>query len=240
MVGLREQNKARRREAILDAALVLLRDHETRDLTTEQIASEAGVSHATVFNLVGTREQLLRALLDRVLLDVVESLERLGADHDDPIKAARLIVERSVTAFGAEPVAYRRIVRAVGVADPMIGSASFDPALLQVAAMRDAQRMGIVDRGFDPDGLGRQIFVSYFGALMQWASGRFDERALLIAVQHGLVSVLAATATDDYRAAFVKELRTLTKRLARATAKGIADGPSAPPRGGRVRGTAAR
>lgn len=218
MAGLREQNKALRREAILDAALVLLREHDTRDLTTEQIASAAGVSHATVFNLVGTREQLLIALLDRVLLDVVASLASMGAKgSNDPIRAAHLIVERSVAAFSAEPVAFRRVVRVVAVADPLFGSAAFDPAKLQVAAMREAQAQGIIDPAFDPEGLGRQIFVSYFGALLQWASGRLDERGLLVAVQHGLVSVLAATATDAHRPVFVEELRALTKRLGRRT-----------------------
>jgi AcrR family transcriptional regulator len=215
MAGLREQNKAIRREAILDAALELLREHETRELTTEQIASIAGVSHATVFNLVGTREQLLHALLDRVRVDVQASLARLDASGGgDPIKAARLIVAQSAIAFSAEPVAFRRVVRAVGAGDAH-GSSVFDPAQLQVAAMREAQKQGIIDPAFDAEGLGRQIFVSYFGALLQWSAGRLDDRALMVAVQHGLVSVLAAAATEEHRDRFVAELRALTKRLGR-------------------------
>ena len=49
--GLRDLNKAKRRDAILDAALTLLGSRDSNDITTEEIAALAGVSPATVYNL---------------------------------------------------------------------------------------------------------------------------------------------------------------------------------------------
>ena len=57
----REQSKAGRRTAILDAARTLIRSHGTH-VSAERIAQRAGVSTATVYNLIGPREQLLGLL----------------------------------------------------------------------------------------------------------------------------------------------------------------------------------
>ena len=59
MTGLREKNKAKRRAAILDAAVELLNVHPWHEVPNEQIAARAEVAPATVYNLVGTRERLL-------------------------------------------------------------------------------------------------------------------------------------------------------------------------------------
>jgi AcrR family transcriptional regulator len=217
VVGLREENKARRRAAILDAAFELLRSNDPKDLTTEQIAAGSGVSHATVFNLVGTREQLFQALIDRVLFGVVDSVVALEArPNGDPIAAARLIVDYSVSTFTNDSVVYRRVLVAVGSAGPFSALPAFNPAKLQVAAMREAQARRIVSREFDPGGLGRQIFLSYLGAMHSWSIGRLDDASFLTAARHGLVSVLAATATNRYRTGFQEELRVLTKKLAKS------------------------
>ena len=56
MGGLRERNKAKRREAIVDSALALLRQHELHEVSIERVAAGAEVSPATVYNLVGGRE----------------------------------------------------------------------------------------------------------------------------------------------------------------------------------------
>ncbi len=195
----------------------LLRTTELKDLTTEHIAARAGVSHATVFNLVGTRDELLQALIDRVLFGVVDSLVELEArTGGDPIAAARLVVDYSVAAFTSESQVFRRVISALGSIERVATFPAFDPAQLQVAAMREARARGIIAKEFDAEGLGRQIFLSFLGATGSWARGSLDDRGFLAAARHGLVTVLAATVDDVNRDAFRKELRTLSKQLARA------------------------
>jgi AcrR family transcriptional regulator len=221
VVGLREQNKAKRRGLILDAALELLRANVAAEVTVEQIAMHAGLSPATVYNLVGPRPILLAALVDRVIDDLVHSLADLATRIEgDPIEAARLIVDQSVAAFTAESAAFRRIVRERGHGGVGEGGLSLDPAQLQIAALRDAQLSGIIDPTFDAAGLGRQIFLSYGAAMQSWASGQLDDREFGIAARHGLLAVLAATATDQHRSGFCDELRLLSVALASASRAG--------------------
>ena len=90
----------------------------------------------------------------------------------------------------------------------------FDPARLQEAAIREAQQRGIVDLRFDAAGLGKQIFASYSAAMLRWATGKIDDGGFAVMARHGLVAVLAATATDDYRHDFRDELIALSASLA--------------------------
>ena len=217
VAGLREQNKAKRREAILDAALELLRTDDLASLTTERVAERAEVSPATVYNLVGPREQLLVALMDRVIDQLVTTVAELDpAATDDPLAAARLIVERSVEVFVAESDVYRQVVGAVGDLTASSSYLAHDPAQLQVAAMRDAQRDGIIRADLDPAALGRQIYLTYTGAMLAWAGGALSDDGFSIATRHGLVTVVVAAATDEHRERYLAELADLGAELVAA------------------------
>ena len=95
---MRERNKAKRRDAIIDSALALLRHHALAEVSIERIAAGAEVSPATVYNLVGSREQLLFACVDRVVDRLVEQLVVTG-DTADPVERATLIVDQTAEAF---------------------------------------------------------------------------------------------------------------------------------------------
>jgi AcrR family transcriptional regulator len=66
-LGLREQNKRRRADRILASALDLLREGPDQNVSVERIAQRAHVSPMTVFNLVGNRDEMWRAVADRAL-----------------------------------------------------------------------------------------------------------------------------------------------------------------------------
>ncbi len=206
-IGLRERNKAKRREAIVDSALALLREHPLSEVSIERIAAGAEVAPATVYNLVGSREQLLFAC--------VEDLIALGAEAD-PIERATLIVDRTAEAFIADRRAYRQIVGAVGDLTRTGSMMAIDPAQLQISAMRDAQARGLLRDDVDPAAVGRQVYLSYNGALLAWAGNGLTDEGFRVAVRHGLMTALAACATDRHRRRFLDELRRLGIRLADA------------------------
>ncbi|CAB4899551.1 unannotated protein [freshwater metagenome] len=208
--GLRDLNKAKRRDAILDAAVTLLGTRDSRDITTEEIAALAGVSAATVYNLVGTRNEVMYQLLGRILTDLAESLRAL--DPSDPIAAAQLVIDHTVRAFVSNPNAYRQVV-AVAQRAAAAQPTPIEPSSFQVTAMRQAQALGIIRNDIDASGLARQIFLSYTGAAMLWSSGRLDDAGLLTAARHGLFTALAAAATDDHRDQFLDRMRPLGKTL---------------------------
>ena len=208
--GPRDLNKAKRRDAILDAAVILLGTRDSADITTEEIASLAGVSAATVYNLIGTRNELMYQLVSRILTDLAESLQAI--DPGDPIAEAQLIIEHTVRAFVSNPNAYRQVI-AVTQHAAAAQPTPVEPASFQVVAMRKAQSMGIIRNDIDASGLARQIFLSYTGAAMLWSAGRLDDAGLLTAARHGLFTALAAAATDEHREQFINRLRPLSKTL---------------------------
>jgi len=212
--GLRERNKVKRQQAILDSTLVLLRQFPLADVSIERIAAHAEVSPATVYNLVGSRDQLLHACIDRVIDRLVDALVRIDPDAD-PIAAATAIVEHSADAFIADQRAYRAIIGAIGGTGT--GSRlAVDPAQLQIAAMRGAQHHGLLRADADPASIGRQIYLSYNGALLAWAGGLLTDDGFRLAALHGLWTALAANASDAYREECVARLGRLGPQLTAA------------------------
>ena len=216
MSGLRERNKAARISAILDSAVELLGTGRLDEVTTERIAARAEVAPATVYNLVGTRDELLAALVDRVVDDLVGAVADATADDDDPISVARLFVDHSVAAFTRDSHAFRQFVEAGRALDRSTPRDRVDPSQLQVAALRRAQELGILRDDVDPGGLGRQVFISWIGAMEHWASGHLDDDGFAVATRHGLLVVLAAASTEPPRADFIDELRRCGELLDRA------------------------
>lgn len=62
MSGLRERQKSRRANAILDAAQALFRGQSLDAVSVEEIAGRAEVSPVTVYNYFGSRDGLIHAL----------------------------------------------------------------------------------------------------------------------------------------------------------------------------------
>lgn len=221
VTGLRERNKAMRIAAILDAAVELLDDGLLDDVTTEQIAARAGVAPATVYNLVGTRTELLRALVTRVVEDLVAAVARATADEEDPVSVAHLIVDRSVAAFTRHSGAYRQIVAAGRSVDQPATPDWVDPSQLQVTALRRAQESGLLRADVETTGLGRQVYIAWIGAMEHWANGQLDDDGFGVAARHGLLTVLAAAAADDHRDHFLGELRVASAELERRWSTGL-------------------
>ena len=213
--SLRERNKAKRRHAIIDAALELLRTIPLSGLSVEQIAAVAEVSPATVYNLVGTRDQLLVACVDRLVEGLEDALLSIDLTSD-PIAAAVLVVEISSEAFIADGAAFRQILRVLNVLASEGTDLAVDPGQFEIAAMRAAHEKGILRDDVDPAATGRQISLSYNGALFAWSAGLLTDDGFRAAARHGLWSALAGSVTANYREGTLDQLRRAGADLMRA------------------------
>src|SRR5215216_6750354 len=115
--GRREQGKERRRRRILDAAAQLVEADGLDGLTMRRLSEAAGVSYATVYNLIGSKEDVLVALLRSGLEDLGAQLAAVASR--DPLDRARALVAGVVDHFVARPALYRALVQAVH--DPAAG-----------------------------------------------------------------------------------------------------------------------
>lgn len=218
--GLRERNKAKRRSAILDSTLELLSTLPLAEVSIERIAVEADVAPATVYNLIGSKERLFLACVERVVDGLVEGLVAIDPTVD-PIAAATAVVEMSNDAFIADGLAFRQIIGAVTSFTGADSRLRADPAQLQIAAMRGAQQRGVLRDDIDAAALGRQIYVSYNGALTAWARRHLTDDGLRFATRHGLWTALAAAASDAHRHEFLARMVSTGRAL---TAAGWGDG----------------
>ncbi len=213
--GLRDRNKAKRRDAIMDSTCQLLGHTPIRNLTVEQIAAHAELAPATVYNLVGSRETLFAACVNRVLDGLVDHLLTVDTEAD-PIAAALDIVTISSEAFIEQGSAFRQIVGELNGLSRAGTGLAFDPGQLQIAAMSAAQRHGMLRADVDPAAVGRQVFLSFTGALHAWSAGQLTDEGLRAGVRYGLWSAIAAAASEEDRPRFVHELVTASVGVAEA------------------------
>ena len=199
--GRHDRNKARRRTAILESTLELLRTTDIEKVSIEAIATTAGVAPATVYNLMGSRESLLLSCIDRVLNALVDDLIRVPV-NEDPLGSAVRIIERSCDAFIVDGDAFRQIVGAVNKIIRGGGAVLMDAGQLQILAMHAVRDAGILSDDADPVAIGRQIFLSYNGALFAWAARQLTDDGFRAAALHGLWTVLLAWSAEAYREEF--------------------------------------
>lgn len=79
-----------RRDQLLEQALVVLSRRSYADTRVEDICSCAGVSRATFYRYFEGKDQLFDALVDRMMTEVLETAEHLGAVTPDAAGRATL------------------------------------------------------------------------------------------------------------------------------------------------------
>ena len=100
----------RRRVAIAEATLTLLRARDAAEVTVSDIAAEAGVSIATVYNLVGRKDQILAGVIDGYVHRVsVELVKQPPAT--ELVQAASVVITSAVDAALGDPLPLRAVVR---------------------------------------------------------------------------------------------------------------------------------
>jgi len=167
--SLRERNKRRRVGRILDAVLALIREEPDRLPTIEQVAARAEVSPMTVFNLVGTRDELWAAAVEHALRD----LDYGRIDCPEPRQRAEAIVAEAVRVLCADAAVFK------GLLATWRGDAlrRHDPTPLLVECFADAHAIGAVGE-IDPRTYGEIVATGLLGAIHQWTSGMLTDQTL--------------------------------------------------------------
>ena len=229
--GLRERNKLKRRNAILDAALLILDDEPATSLTVDRVALVAELSPATVYNLIGGRDDVVRAVMVRIIEHSATEMRAhaaTGGPHVDALWMSRLAIELGSTMFLGRSAAYRRLVSHLGGlgAGSMVlkgtDGTEHDAPNVHVEAMLHAQKKGMIRKNVDPTVLGTLIANGSNGTLLRWSSGGIDDTQLLPLGLLGLVAVAAGACTPSHRTDLEQEMAKLSREIAtpkRAQAK---------------------
>ncbi len=217
-MGRREANVAARRQRILESARALLQEAGPEGLSMRKLARQAGLSVTTLYNLLGSREQILQALIK----DSVQRLEEPAPDARatrDPLRRAARAMEGILQYM----IDNRDLLRPLIVADFRTGSwsrlaqqdegAHFKSSKEAVRAaiteaLENGQLRNVVGLAF----LEVQLHVAWELALDLWAFGVLDDEAFRLRSLSGFYVTLLAFAEPEVRPRIEKELRRLERR----------------------------
>jgi AcrR family transcriptional regulator len=193
--GLRERHKQQRRERILEAIRQLLRERPNETPTVERIAELADLSPATVFNLVGPREQQWAALCNALLLELDACLAFAAAE--DPREQAHRIVGETAELFIADAAVSRHLVNSWGRGGQLLQD---NPIPQLRAALRRGQATGMLRPDLHIEALVGHIATAAGGALRHWASNQISDATFRTRVRFAVDVVFAASASESYAA----------------------------------------
>jgi AcrR family transcriptional regulator len=220
--GRRERNVEARRQRILQAARVLLSRGGLGALSMRKLAEEASLSVNTLYNLWGTREEILQALT----LDARDQMEAsLPKDEspDDPIDYCRSLVRATVRETCRQHELFRPMMLAwlegeiAGHPSPVEPMAHSILMLGQV--IRNARTRGFLESTLSPEQVAWQIHHGAQFASVQWALGRIDDAHFEARALYGLNLAFLGLVPEERRPEIQAKLKGLERKL-RISAEG--------------------
>ncbi len=218
-MSLRDRNKNKRRARILLAARGLIVDEGVDGLNMRALAEAAETSVATLYNLVGSKEEILLALLDQSYDTINASAASVA--ESDPIKRTLAIVEAACDQFTDDALFYRNLLRGLNSIDH--GRSPSKPVLKIWKLAEDAVQAGI-DAGECEDWLAarltsQQILAVFSNMLRLWSIGRIEDQVLKAQCVTGAAMALLAIAKphrkDDLLAEISAHAPLILDRFAR-------------------------
>jgi AcrR family transcriptional regulator len=106
------RGKAKRQRAILDAARDIMAQSGEAGLTMFALASRAGVSPATPYNLFGSKQAILQAVYEEDMRDFHANYEERASD--DPLARIFDLADLSIEHWKSSPDFYKALLMVLG------------------------------------------------------------------------------------------------------------------------------
>jgi AcrR family transcriptional regulator len=177
------------------------------------LALEADVSVSSLYNLIGGRDDVIRA----VSLSVLEELDEafVHVEATDPLDRAYELLNVLIDVVTGE---VPRPVLLAALADvQMYGevAAGWRSSGALADAIQSMVAAGMLSDDLSVTVIAKQVLWTHTGYLRQWAAGRFDETELRAAVLYSLDLCLLAVATSAVRDRLLNHARSLEAMLRR-------------------------
>ena len=211
-MGSREESKTQRMGDILGAARRLMRQPGNSAFSMRSLAEHAGVSIATPYNLFGSKQAVLVALLDDDFSEYQKHLAGLESAGLEALFEAVALMHRQ---FAGEPDFYRNVFAAVSTeAGPELRFVLSGPRyVLWKQMIREATRAGALDASIDPDAFAISLSQLIFANVQEWALGFLELEEMDARIRYGLALALSAIATSGRKAELSVRLRAAEKDL---------------------------
>jgi AcrR family transcriptional regulator len=178
------------------------------------LAEKAGVSIATPYNLFGSKQAIMYAVLDD---DLEVYQKRLANQRVDAIEIFFKAVALATALYATEPAFYRAVLSAVyndGGSEyrSMFGGPRHAMWRGLVQAAVDAD---LLDAAVDVDALAITLAHIFFSCILEWAVGELSLDELEVRTQYGFALTLLAMATPASAARLRGRALQVQKRLRR-------------------------
>ena len=211
-MGKREENKSQRRREILGAARDLMRASGSAAFSMRSLAETAGVSVATPYNLFGSKQAVLVALLDDDLADYQAELTRLDPSGVDALFEAAALMQRQLA---GDPAFYRNVFAAVAAegGEELRFLISGPRYALWKHLLREATRAGLLDPDIDPDAFAITLSQLLLANVQEWAMGFLEIGEMDARIRYGMALALLAIATPASRPTLKERMQAAERDL---------------------------
>lgn len=215
-LSLRARNKESRRDRILAEARGIIARGGADTLNLRDLAKAAGVTVPTIYNLIGSKEDVLVALFRGGLH------ERVQVDHlDDPLDIAEALALQTVEIFAADEEYYRAAFLAVEHVHRMQSRPQSVTQLyywgdhLLNAGVEACSKAGLLRGRIAPCALAALVKRSFRENLYNWANGEISLERFRGEALADLYITLCADAVDTFAALLIQKTDIITATLAR-------------------------
>lgn len=219
-ISRREAGKQERRRRIIEAARDLIRETGNAGLSMRALAARAGVSLATPYNLFGSKQAIILAVLE----DVREYRQRFAALRTvAPLERIFMALDLALQYYTDDPRFYKTLwISVFEMSDEVRhGILNSQRDAFWQGLMEQAMAAGDLSDDVDAALLVRQLDFIQRSALHGWAIGDIAQELLNPTVVCGFALMLGGAATPSSQAA-------LRARLLDGQAKILAAGGARP------------
>ncbi len=204
-----------KREDVILAARELMEAQDATGFSMRNLAEVAGVSIATPYNLFGSKQAVIAAVMDADLNDFREAL---FADEKDEIEIFFHLVDVTATLFASSPGYYKSGLSALEAeSDPALANHFGIPRhVLLKDLVSQAIREGALAHPVSPDTLAIALGQQFFGWIQAWARGHVSLEEMTSRAHYGFAMILAGAATDRARPALFDRAAALQTALPEA------------------------
>lgn len=207
-----------RRATILDAARSLILDRGIDKLVIADVAERADVSVATIYNLVGTRDRLLIALLD----DVADTVRTRLADQpaSEGIDGCVEVITAACETVIADAATVRTVLASVGAVAPDQWLTEGMGGVIK-QRVDAAIELGHLSGELSSAAITNGIHLGFRGALISWVFGLLADDELAPNAELMAFHVLANAAAECQQAEVLRRLHELTSSSTTTPSKDI-------------------